>query len=118
MNFFDLKNIPLEAAGNLKRLSITGENAEIAVVERDVGAEGGHSHPNEQFIYFLEGKAEFKVGRENHTLEAGQMLHIPSNVFHGITPLAPCRVLTIYVPGRDSSRKEAEEGSKGFLSAG
>ncbi len=118
MNFFDLNNIPLEAAANLKRLTISGENAEFAIVEREAGATGGHSHPNEQFVYFLEGKAEFKVGDETHTLEAGQMLHIPPNVFHGIKPLTRTRVLTIYAPGRDSSRKEAEEGGKGHLLAG
>ena len=118
MNFFDLKNIPLEDAGQLKRLSITGEKAEIAVVERDIGAEGGHSHPNEQFIYFLEGKAEFKVGEESHTIEAGQMLRIPPNIHHGITPLARTRVLTVYAPGRNSSKDEAAKGTKGFLVAG
>jgi quercetin dioxygenase-like cupin family protein len=118
MNFFDLKNMPLEPSGVLKRLSISGENAELCIVERDVGATGGHSHPNEQFIYCLEGKAEFKVGDEKHTIEAGQMLRIPPNIHHGITPLTRVRVLTVYAPGRDSSKKEAEEGTKGFLSAG
>ncbi len=118
MNFFDLKNMPLEPSGVLKRLSISGENAELAIVERDVGATGGHSHPNEQFVYCLEGKAEFKVGEESHTIEAGQMLRVPPNIHHGITPLARTRVLTVYAPGRDSSKGEAAKGSKGFFAAG
>ena len=83
-----------------------------------MGAVGGHSHPNEQFVYCLEGKAEFTVGDEKHIIEPGQMLRIPPNIHHGITPLTRVRVLTVYAPGRDTSKQQAEEGGNGFFAAG
>jgi len=124
--FFDLNKMPLEPTGVLKRLSILGENAELTFVERDVGAVGGHSHTashpnthsNEQFVYCLEGKAEVEVGDEKHTVESGQLVRIPPNIHHSITALTRVRILSVYVPGRDSSKKEVAEGGKGFLVAG
>ena len=81
MHLYDLNNAEFEVVGGRKRLTISGEAAEFAMVEREPGAEDGHSHPNEQFVYFLEGKAEFHVGDEKQTVGAGQVLHIP--ISHG-----------------------------------
>jgi quercetin dioxygenase-like cupin family protein len=45
------------------------------------GAEA-HSHPNEQWIYILEGTFKAKVGGKDVTAQAGSVLYIPSNVIH------------------------------------
>ena len=41
-----------------------------------------HSHPNEQWIYILEGTFKASVGGTDVTARAGSVLYIPSNVIH------------------------------------
>jgi quercetin dioxygenase-like cupin family protein len=45
------------------------------------GAEA-HSHPNEQWIYILEGTFRANVGGKDVEAKAGSALYIPSNVVH------------------------------------
>ena len=45
------------------------------------GAEA-HSHPNEQWIYILEGTFRANVGGKEVEAKAGSVLYIPSNVVH------------------------------------
>jgi quercetin dioxygenase-like cupin family protein len=45
------------------------------------GAEA-HSHPNEQWIYILEGTFRANVGGKDVEAPAGSVLYIPSNVVH------------------------------------
>ena len=45
------------------------------------GAEA-HSHPNEQWIYILEGTFKGEVGGEPFEAKPGSVLYIPSNVVH------------------------------------
>jgi quercetin dioxygenase-like cupin family protein len=45
------------------------------------GAEA-HSHPNEQWIYILEGTFRATVGGKDVEAPAGSVLYIPSNVVH------------------------------------
>jgi quercetin dioxygenase-like cupin family protein len=45
------------------------------------GAEA-HSHPNEQWIYILEGTFRATVGGKDVEAPAGTVLYIPSNVVH------------------------------------
>ena len=41
-----------------------------------------HSHPNEQWIYILEGTFRANVGGKEVEAKAGSVLYIPSNVVH------------------------------------
>ena len=45
------------------------------------GAEA-HSHPNEQWIYILEGTFRANVGGKEVEAKAGSVLYIPSNIVH------------------------------------
>ena len=45
------------------------------------GAEA-HSHPNEQWIYILQGTFRANVGGKDVEAKAGSLLYIPSNVMH------------------------------------
>jgi quercetin dioxygenase-like cupin family protein len=45
------------------------------------GAEA-HSHPNEQWIYILEGTFRANVGGKDVEAKAGSVLYIPANVVH------------------------------------
>lgn len=42
-----------------------------------------HSHPNEQWIYILEGTFEAFVGEESIKAKPGAVLYIPADTVHG-----------------------------------
>ena len=45
------------------------------------GAEA-HSHPNEQWIYILQGTFRAKIGDQEVEAKAGSVIYIPSNAVH------------------------------------
>ena len=45
------------------------------------GAEA-HSHPNEQWIYILQGTFRAKIGEQDVEAKAGSVIYVPANVVH------------------------------------
>jgi quercetin dioxygenase-like cupin family protein len=43
-----------------------------------------HSTPHEAAVQVLEGRAEVRIGHEEHTVEAGEILHLPAGVPHAL----------------------------------
>jgi quercetin dioxygenase-like cupin family protein len=43
-----------------------------------------HSHPNEQWIYVLEGTLRAKIGDQDFEAKPGTLLYIPSKVVHPV----------------------------------
>jgi len=117
MSVFDLKSMQPEVVGGRKRTLVVGKDMEFAYVEREAGHGDSHSHPNEQIVYFLEGRGEFHIGGEVESVEAGQVLHLPADIPHGITPHTFMRYVTVYTPVRAASRHGLEEGRTGHASA-
>ena len=56
-----------------------------------------HSHPNEQWIYILEGTFEMDIGGTKVTARPGSVLYIPSDVVHSgrVTPDADVVFFTV-----------------------
>jgi quercetin dioxygenase-like cupin family protein len=73
------------------------------------GAEA-HSHPNEQWIYILEGTYRGKIGDQDVEAKAGSVLYVPSNVVHsgGATKEADVVFFTV---------KDASHGLHGIKAA-
>ena len=59
-----------------------------------------HQHVNEQVTYILEGALHFKVGGEEVTVRAGEVLCIPPNVPHEATALEDTVDLDVFNPPR------------------
>jgi quercetin dioxygenase-like cupin family protein len=62
-----------------------------------------HSHENEQFTYILEGALRFWIGddeKEEVVVGAGEVLHIPSNVFHKAEALEDTLDVDVFSPPR------------------
>ena len=112
---YNLNEIEFEVVDGRKRKLVVGEELEFVLVEREAGAGDSHSHPNEQIVYFLEGKATFHIADETHEIEGGHVLSIPKGIQHGITPHTFIRYVTAYSPSRESSRKGVQDGSIGHL---
>ena len=67
-------------------------------VGRDTGA--GDSHPGDQIIYVVEGKAFVRVGEGETVAGPGTLLTIPAGVHHYVRNEGdvPLFILTVYAP--------------------
>ncbi len=62
---------------------VEGDKMMIALMRMPKGTGAvAHSHPNEQWIYILEGTFHATVGGVKHQVPAGSVLYIPSNTLH------------------------------------
>jgi quercetin dioxygenase-like cupin family protein len=62
---------------------IEGDRMMVALMRMPAGTGAElHSHPNEQWIYVLEGAFEANIGGQAVTAHAGSVLYIPANLLH------------------------------------
>ncbi len=89
---------------SLARRLITGDRMMLAHVYLKKGCViPRHSHENEQLTYILEGALHFSIGedeREEVTVRAGEVLHIPSNIPHKAVALEDTLDVDIFSPPR------------------
>lgn len=89
----------------LDRKLITGNRMMLAHVLLKKGCVvPRHSHENEQLTYILEGALHFKLGedqREEVTVSAGEVLHIPSNLPHEALALEDTLDVDVFSPPRE-----------------
>jgi len=89
---------------SLERRLITAERMMLAHVYLEKGCiVPKHSHENEQLTYILEGALHFWIGEDGEeelTVNAGEVLVIPSNVPHKAEALADTLDVDIFSPRR------------------
>ncbi len=105
VRLFRWDDIPLETVTeDIDRKVITGERVMIAHVLLQKGAVvPRHSHENEQITYILKGVLHFWIGEdesEEVVLNAGEVLHIPSNVPHKAQALEDTLDVDVFSPPR------------------
>lgn len=62
---------------------VEGDRMMVALMRTPAGTGAEpHSHPNEQWIYILEGTFHMNVGGQDLTARAGSVVFIPSNTMH------------------------------------
>lgn len=88
----------------LDRRLITGDRMMIAHVYLKQGCVvPRHQHDNEQLTYILEGALRFWIGEdesEQVIVRAGEVLHIPSNVWHKAEALEDTLDVDVFSPPR------------------
>ena len=99
------EDIPKEALKpDLGRRLIAAERLMLAHVYLEKGCVvPKHSHENEQLTYILEGALHFWIGEngeEEVTVRAGEVLVIPSNVYHKAEALEDTLDVDIFSPPR------------------
>ena len=89
----------------LRRRRVIGEQAMLSDVHLDKGCDVQmHAHPNEQFAFVMTGRLRFAIGDPNGNgsreivVEAGEVLHLPSNVPHAAFALEDSHVLDVFSP--------------------
>ena len=77
---------------------IEGDRMMVALMRMAAGTGAEpHSHPNEQWIYILEGTFRAKIGDQEIDAKPGSVLYIPSNTLHSgkATPEADVLFFTV-----------------------
>ena len=77
---------------------IEGDRMMVALMRMPAGTGAEpHSHPNEQWIYILEGTFESDIGGKRITARAGSVVYIPADVVHSgvATPDADVLFFTV-----------------------
>lgn len=83
------------------------ETMTLAYVSVDAGAAlPEHAHVQEQVLNLLEGHFELVLGGQRLTLEAGQVVVIPSNVPHSGRAITACRILDVFHPVREDFKNK------------
>ena len=105
VRFFRWDDIPREqVTAVLDRKLITGDDVMLAHVFLRKGCiVPKHQHTNEQFTYILEGALRFWIGErggEEVVVRAGEVLHLPSNVWHKAEALEDTLDMDIFSPPR------------------
>lgn len=103
--FYRWSDMPKEkVTDQLDRKLITGEKMMLAQVFLQKGCiVPKHQHENEQLTYILEGALKFFLGEdgaETLVVSAGEVLHIPSMVWHRAEALEDTLDVDIFSPPR------------------
>ncbi len=89
----------------LDRRLVTGEHMMLAHVYLKKGCiVPRHRHENEQISYVLEGALRFSIGEdesEEIVVRAGEVLHLPSNVWHKAEALEETVDVDVFSPPRE-----------------
>lgn len=105
VTFYRWNDMPREKVTDLlERRLITGDRMMLAHVYLKKGSiVARHQHENEQLTYILEGALKFWIGEDEQqemTLRAGEVLHIPSMVWHKAEALEDTLDVDIFDPPR------------------
>ncbi len=62
---------------------VEGERMIVALMRAPAGKMGDpHTHPNEQWIYVIEGVFEFRIDGQIHKVGPGGLIYVPADMVH------------------------------------
>ena len=76
---------------------IEGEITQVGVMTLPAGQTSQpHFHPNEQWVYILQGNLEITVNGEGFSAGPGEIIYFPANTVHSATvsPKEDCKFFT------------------------
>jgi quercetin dioxygenase-like cupin family protein len=81
---------------------IEGDRLIVALMRMPAGTGAEpHSHPNEQWVYVVEGAFRTTVGDQEFEARPGTVLYIPANVVHSLK--ATCETDGVFFTAKDGS---------------
>jgi quercetin dioxygenase-like cupin family protein len=86
-HIFDLARVNKIKGGpdysSVEGACVEGDKMIVALMRMPAGTGAeAHSHPNEQWIYILEGTFQGRIGDKDFEAKAGSVVYVPSNVVH------------------------------------
>ena len=114
VSFYRWSDLPEETLSPLLgRKLITGSRMMLAHVYLKKGCVvPKHNHENEQLTYILEGALRFSLGEdlsETIDVRAGEVLHIPSYVWHQALALEDTLDVDVFSPPREDWLKKTDD---------
>ena len=114
VTYYKWSDVPLETVTPmLDRKLITGDRMMLAQVFLKKGCiVARHQHHNEQLTYILEGCLRFWIGEdESHVqdVRAGEVLYIPSNVWHKAEALEDTLDVDVFSPPREDWIRKTDD---------
>jgi len=100
--FGALTGLPWERINDkIERRVLSGNHGMIVWWKIKAGALAApHKHPNEQIVWMLNGRMDFRIGTDRRSMTAGDVAVIPGNVEHeGFFP-EDTEVVDIFAPPR------------------
>ncbi len=100
----DWSTVPVEQiADGIERQMVWGDRLMVCRLRfRPHVVTSVHSHPHEQITLVERGRVRFSVGDSERVVQAGDILHFPSELAHGATMLHEEVVLIdIFTPVRE-----------------
>jgi quercetin dioxygenase-like cupin family protein len=106
VTFYRWNDMPKEKVNDLlDRRLVTGDRMMLAHVYLKKGCiVPRHQHENEQLTYILEGALHFWIGEDGKkeiVIRAGEVLHIPSNVWHKAEAIEDTLDVDVFSPPRE-----------------
>jgi quercetin dioxygenase-like cupin family protein len=75
---------------------VEGERMMVALMRMPAGTGAEpHSHPNEQWIFVLEGTFRMNVGGQEVEAKPGSVIYVPSNAVHSAQALSDVLFFTV-----------------------
>jgi quercetin dioxygenase-like cupin family protein len=114
VTFYRWDDMPKEeVTGALSRRLITGDRMMLAHVYLKKGCVvPKHQHENEQLTYVLEGALHFWIGEdgsEEVVVGPGEVLHLPSWVWHKAEAIGDTLDVDIFSPPREDWLKKTDD---------
>ena len=114
VTFYRWDDMPKERVNDtLDRRLVTGDRIMLAHVYLKKGCiVPRHQHDNEQMTYILQGALHFWIGEdgaEQLTLRAGEVLHIPSNVWHKAEAVEDTLDVDVFSPPREDWLQKTDD---------
>lgn len=114
VTFSRWKDVELEQVSPmLSRKLLTGQRMMLAQVFLKKGCVvPRHQHENEQYTYIIEGGLRFWIGEDESQVVdvmAGEVLHIPSMVWHKAEALVDTLDLDVFDPPRQDWLQKTDE---------
>jgi quercetin dioxygenase-like cupin family protein len=118
VSFYRWDDMPREKLSDvLERRLITGDRIMLShVYIKKGGIVPRHQHENEQVTYILEGGLRFWIGAdESEVIDvmAGEVLHIPSLVFHKAEALEDTLDVDVFSPPRQDWLDKTDQYLRG-----
>lgn len=109
---FSLDSVAWEPYGpgdKLRRKVFHSENMTFVMSKLPGGSRfNGHSHPQEQITFVIEGCLDFECGGEYHMLPAGSVIVIPPDMHHtpNVASEEDAVCIEVFYPQRDFPESE------------
>jgi quercetin dioxygenase-like cupin family protein len=106
------ESVPEKVSPVMERRLVHLDNLMVVVCDFSKGPmelpDKPHNHPHEQITYVDDGELYFFIGEEKHHLVKGDLVTIPSGIFHTIQTISKnVRLLDSFSPIRNDFIKKS-----------